>query len=166
MLKMQSLMELNSIEKDHIRNKHKWQLGRKMHPVIRNVLHVDANSKEQLESYFNKLAIDIIIHNSLGEPSKVAVMQDTLNALKSVMPKNDLIEFLALPEMEKLESLTILRDIVCGIRVFNKDSGYCGEGVLDSMCKCVIRRPRMTTDMLLFQWTKSCSRVVQLLVRV
>lgn len=57
-----------------------------------------------------------------------------MNALKSVMSKNDLQEFMALPEKEKMEGLIGLRDIVCGIRVFNKDAGHCGDGILDSKC--------------------------------
>lgn len=50
------------------------------------------------------------------------------------MSRNDLQEFLALPEKEKIESLTGLRNIVCGIRVFNRDAGHCGNGILDSKC--------------------------------
>lgn len=57
-----------------------------------------------------------------------------MNALKSVMSRNDLQEFLALPEKEKTESLNSLRNIVCGIRVFNRDAGHCGNGILDSKC--------------------------------
>lgn len=59
-------------------------------------------------------------------------MQETITALKSVMSKNDLVEFMALPSKEKMESLNGLRDIVCGIRVFNQDAGHCGDGILDS----------------------------------
>lgn len=39
---------------------------------------------------------------------------------------------MALPDKEKLDSLIGLRDIVCGIRVFNRDAGHCGNGILDS----------------------------------
>lgn len=61
------------------------------------------------------------------------VIKETINALKSVMSINDVMTFSALPEKEKLESLIGIREIVCGIRVFNKDSGQCGEGMVD--CK-------------------------------
>lgn len=39
---------------------------------------------------------------------------------------------MALPQKEKLEGLIGLRDIVCGIRVFNRDVGHCSDGILDS----------------------------------
>lgn len=42
------------------------------------------------------------------------------------------MKFSALPEHEKRESIVGLRDIVCGIRIFNKDAGHCGEGLIDS----------------------------------
>lgn len=59
---------------------------------------------------------------------------ETINALKSVMSTNDIMKFSLLPEQEKRESIVGLRDIVCGIRIFNKDAGHCGEGLIDSAC--------------------------------
>lgn len=49
------------------------------------------------------------------------------------------MKFSLLPEREKRESIVGLRDIVCGIRIFNKDAGHCGEGLIDSAC--LIQRP-------------------------
>lgn len=50
------------------------------------------------------------------------------------MSTNDIMKLSLLPEQEKRESIIGLRDIVCGIRIFNKDAGHCGEGLIDSMC--------------------------------
>lgn len=57
-----------------------------------------------------------------------------MNALKSVMSTNDIMKFSLLSEQEKRESIVGLQDIVCGIRIFNKDAGHCGEGLIDSTC--------------------------------
>lgn len=48
------------------------------------------------------------------------------------MSTNDIMKFSLLPEQEKQESIAGLRDIVCGIRIFNKDAGHCGDGLIDS----------------------------------
>lgn len=48
------------------------------------------------------------------------------------MSTNDIMKFSLLPEQEKRESIAGLRDIICGIRIFNKDAGHCGEGLIDS----------------------------------
>lgn len=54
-------------------------------------------------------------------------------ALKSVMSKNDIDSFIGLKRAERLESLINLRDLVCGIYLLNKDSGFYGEG-LEGKC--------------------------------
>lgn len=60
------------------------------------------------------------------------VVQETINALKSMMSTNDTIAFSILGEKDKIESLSGIREIVCGMRAFNKDAGHCGEGLIDS----------------------------------
>lgn len=60
------------------------------------------------------------------------MVQETINALKSMMSTNDVIAFSTLCEKDKIESLSGIREIVCGMRAFNKDAGHCGEGLIDS----------------------------------
>lgn len=48
------------------------------------------------------------------------------------MSSNDTIAFSTLGEKDKIESLSGIREIVCGMRAFNKDAGHCGEGLIDS----------------------------------
>lgn len=48
------------------------------------------------------------------------------------MSTNDVIAFSTLGEKDKIESLSGIREIVCGMRVFNADAGHCGEGLIDS----------------------------------
>lgn len=59
-------------------------------------------------------------------------VQETINALKSMMSTNDVIAFSTLGEKDKIESLSGIREIVCGMRAFNKDAGHCGDGFIDS----------------------------------
>lgn len=59
-------------------------------------------------------------------------MQETVNALDSMMSVNDVIAFSLLCANDKMESLSSIREIVCGMRVFNKDAGHCGNGIIDS----------------------------------
>lgn len=49
-----------------------------------------------------------------------------------MMSTNDVIAFSILSEKDKIESLSGIREIVCGMREFNKDAGHCGEGLIDS----------------------------------
>lgn len=48
------------------------------------------------------------------------------------MSRADIIKFLNLNKQKRLSILCNIREIVCGIRLFNKDAGHCGEGVPDS----------------------------------
>lgn len=59
------------------------------------------------------------------------LIQETATALKSVSSKNDITTFATLKPAEKLESLIELREIVCGIHVFNKDSGIWSDEMID-----------------------------------
>lgn len=59
-------------------------------------------------------------------------MQETVNALNSMMSMNDVIAFSSLCANDKMDSLSSIRAIVCGMRVFNKDAGHCGNGIIDS----------------------------------
>lgn len=68
------------------------------------------------------------------------VVQETINALKSMMSTNDVIAFSTLGETDKIESLSGIREIVCGMRAFNKDAGHCGEGLIDSKYSKVNRK--------------------------
>jgi len=53
------------------------------------------------------------------------------------MTKSDLTAFLALSSKDRLVYLKNLRSIVCGIRIFNKDAGHCGEGIINCKKKII-----------------------------
>lgn len=56
-------------------------------------------------------------------------------ALQSVFPQTELGTFMALTKVDKEKQLKELTNIVCGIRLFNRDCGKGGEGIDD--CECV-----------------------------
>ena len=58
---------------------------------------------------------------------------ETSNALKSVMTRDDLNDFAIMKKRKRLQTLTTLRKIVCGIMIFNHDAGECGEEIRDSI---------------------------------
>lgn len=66
------------------------------------------------------------------------MFQELVNVLRSVMSKNDISGFIALKKAERYQSLINLREIVCGIYVFNTDSGLCQEGAIDSKAPFVM----------------------------
>ena len=52
-------------------------------------------------------------------------------ALQSVFPQTELGTFMALTKIDKEKQLKELTNIVCGIRLFNRDCGKGGEGIDD-----------------------------------
>ncbi|XP_055325490.1 cilia- and flagella-associated protein 206 [Sitodiplosis mosellana] len=102
-----------------------------MEPLTRLIINTRLKSKIDCDEYVKKLAVDIIAHYALGNSENGQVVQETINALKSMMSVNDVMAFSALCEKDKIESLSGIREIVCGMRAFNKDAGHCGEGIVD-----------------------------------
>lgn len=61
----------------------------------------------------------------------IQIFQDVTAALSSVMGQNDLIRFCQLKRDARLDLLYEYRSIVCGIYIYNKDSGFCGLDLVD-----------------------------------
>lgn len=62
-----------------------------------------------------------------------------------MMSSNDIMAFSMLCEADKRESLSSIREIVCGMRIFNKDAGHCGTGLVDS---------KYTYDWIMYHYVK------------
>lgn len=61
------------------------------------------------------------------------VIEETVDALKSIMEQRELVKFTSIDdEDEKLDVLRGIENIVCGIRLFNKDTGHCASGIVNS----------------------------------
>lgn len=61
------------------------------------------------------------------------LVQDTLGALKSVLSKNEVASFIAAKEIDRMASLEGLREVVCGILIFNRDNGFYVEDKIDGI---------------------------------
>lgn len=157
-VKMQVFYMNNFIEKNRIIAKHQSDMNEKMRPLTELIINTRLKSKTECDDYVKKLAVDIIAYYALGNPENAQVcilywhlkmhfynqlftqhnnnnkkvVQETINALKSMMSTNDVIAFSTLSEKDKIESLSGIREIVCGMRAFNRDAGHCGEGLVDS----------------------------------
>lgn len=61
------------IDKDHVTAKHKQDLELKIKPLTQAIIESSFKSKENTDNYIKKIAVDIIVHCSLGDPSKPEV---------------------------------------------------------------------------------------------
>lgn len=133
-LGMQSKMLSNPVDKKIIIDEQRNKMEQQLEKITRDILN-DMNllTKDDQEKLIKKLAIDTIVYNGLGNPSNGKIVSETCHALNSIMLKRDLKSFASLNKQQKMVSLQDIREIICGIRVFNKDAGHPAEGVIDCM---------------------------------
>lgn len=62
------------IDVNQIIGRHREQLLAKSQPLTRDIMNTIVHSKHDDNKYFKKLATDIIVHFSLGNPAKAEVM--------------------------------------------------------------------------------------------
>lgn len=128
---MQSFAMEHTIDEDRIVPAQELIMRQKTHKLTNEILTVQARTADDRESLSKKIAVDVIVNNCLGSPANQQLCIDICTALRSVMSLADLSEFSAAKRAARLDTLQQLRDIVCGVYVFNKDLGYCGEDIVD-----------------------------------
>ncbi|XP_031633398.1 cilia- and flagella-associated protein 206 [Contarinia nasturtii] len=161
-IKMQIYYIDHYIDKSRIITKHQATMNAKMEPLTRLIINTRLKSKSECDEYVKKLAVDIIAHYGLGNPENGQVIQETQNALKSMMSTNDVMGFSTLCEKDKIESLSGIREIVCGMRAFNRDAGHCGEGLID--IEKTVRNGYKTTKLQLNTSLKEISSRIETLM--
>ncbi|CAO1383045.1 unnamed protein product [Diamesa serratosioi] len=122
-LKMQVFFIENSNDFDDIIKDHCENVNKKMNILVKEITDVDIKNKEELIIMQKKIIIDIILQTALGSPSNQEIIAEATAALSSVMTEKDVESFAELDSVERLESLKEIRLIVCGIILFNKDTG-------------------------------------------
>ncbi|CAO1390286.1 unnamed protein product [Diamesa tonsa] len=122
-LKMQVFFIENSNDYEDIINDHCENVNKKMNILVKEITDVNIKNKEELIIMQKKIIIDIILQTALGSPSNQEVIAETTAALNSVMTEKDVESFAGLDSDGRLESLKEIRLIVCGIILFNKDTG-------------------------------------------
>lgn len=135
-LGMQAKFMLNPIDSEQIINERRDQMKSKTSKLTKEILEANVITKEDRIKLIRKMAIDLIVYNGLGNPGNTKILTETIQALQSIMSKSDITSFCGLHKNDKLSSLKDIREIVCGIRVFNRDAGHPSEGVID--CKLFI----------------------------
>lgn len=97
--------------------------------MIKEISEATSKTDEDLDKIFGRLVIYITVLHRIGNPSDGKVMEASSNALKSVMTREDLIDFLGKKKNLRGEYIQSLGRIVCGIRLFNKEDNLCSDGI-------------------------------------
>ncbi|XP_041777110.1 cilia- and flagella-associated protein 206 [Anopheles merus] len=130
-LRMQCYFLGNFFDRDEIVEKHARNLQAKTFALTKEIIDHDVITKDEQDEVFNKVIVDIIVNMGLGNPECKDVMAETMRALNSVMSRSDKAKFVTLDRKERLMALKDIREIVAGIRIFNKHSGNTANGMAD-----------------------------------
>ncbi|KAL7031345.1 hypothetical protein ACKWTF_006969 [Chironomus riparius] len=120
---MQVFFIENAKPYDEIITEYHENLSKKTSSLVKEIIEGMAKSKEELIVMQKKIIVDIILQTALGSPSNPEVVTEITKALNSIMTESDLENFVELEAHNRMESLKEIRMIVCGIVLFNKDTG-------------------------------------------
>ncbi|XP_035776048.1 cilia- and flagella-associated protein 206-like [Anopheles albimanus] len=130
-IKMQVYFLGNFFDKDEIIEKHARNLQAKTFALTKEIIDHDVITKDEQDEIFNKVILDIVMNMGLGNPECKDVIAETMRALNSVMSRSDKAKFVTLDRKDRLIALKDIREIVAGIRIFNKHSGNTANGMAD-----------------------------------
>uniref|UniRef100_A0AAG5D8L1 Cilia- and flagella-associated protein 206 n=1 Tax=Anopheles atroparvus TaxID=41427 RepID=A0AAG5D8L1_ANOAO len=130
-LRMQVYFLDNFFDKDEIVEKHARNLQAKTFPLTKEIVDNDVITKDEQDDIFDKVILDIVMTMGLGNPECKDVLAETMRALNSVMSRSDKAKFVTLDRKDRLMALKDIREIVAGIRIFNKHSGNTANGMAD-----------------------------------
>ncbi|XP_058819118.1 cilia- and flagella-associated protein 206 [Topomyia yanbarensis] len=130
-LKMQHYFLQNFFNRDEVVEKHTKNLHKKTAHLLKEITENDVITKDEQDDIFNKVIVDIILNMGLGNPENREVFSETTKALNSVMSRSDKAKFVTLDKKDRLLALKDIREIVCGIRIFNKHAGNSANGMSD-----------------------------------
>lgn len=132
-------IENSKLFEDTISEYHE-NLAKKTASLVKEIIEGAAKGKDELVVMQKKIIVDIVLQTALGSPSNqevvhtqnsrnilmeiiFQVLSEIGNALNSVMTEKDFENFSLLDQTQRIESLKEIRSIVCGIVLFNKDTG-------------------------------------------
>lgn len=119
----------NMLSLEDVKKKFDETIESRLAGMIKEISEVTSKTDEDLDKIFGRLVIYITVWHRIGNPSDGKVMEASSNALKSVMTREDLIDFLGKKKNQRGEYIQSLGKIVCGIRLFNKEDNLCSDGV-------------------------------------
>ncbi|XP_039431051.1 cilia- and flagella-associated protein 206 [Culex pipiens pallens] len=130
-LKMQLYFLENFFDREDVVEKHTRNLLNKTAYLLKEITENDVITKDEQDDIFSKIIVDIVLNMGLGNPDNKEVINETLKALNSVMSRSDKAKFVTLDKKDRLMALKDIREIVCGIRIFNKHAGNSTNGISD-----------------------------------
>ncbi|XP_037028228.1 cilia- and flagella-associated protein 206 [Bradysia coprophila] len=130
-LSMQMYFANHSINVERISETHRQTLRESTAALTKEIITGEYKINYEQERLLKKIAVDILVAMSMGNPINGKLVQETLSALKSVLSKNEIASFIAAKEVDRMESLEGIREVVCGILIFNRDNGFYVEDKID-----------------------------------
>lgn len=121
----------NFFDREDVVEKHSRNLQNKTAYLLKEITENDVITKDEQDDIFSKIIVDIVLNMGLGNPDNKEVINETLKALNSVMSRSDKAKFVTLDKKDRLVALKDIREIVCGIRIFNKHAGNSTNGISD-----------------------------------
>lgn len=152
-LKMQLYFLENFFDREDVVEKHTRNLQNKTAYLLKEITENDVITKDEQDDIFSKIIVDIVLNMGLGNPDNKEVINETLKALNSVMSRSDKAKFVTLDKKDRLMALKDIREIVCGIRIFNKHAGNSTNGISDR--KLFLNEPSHSTTSTLQTFSSS-----------
>ncbi|KAL5278369.1 CFAP206 family protein [Megaselia abdita] len=119
----------NMMSLEDVKRKFNETIESRLAGMIKEISEATSKSDDDLDRIFGRLVIYITVLHRIGNPSDGKVMEASSNALRSVMTREDLIDFLGKKKNQRGEYIQSLGKIVCGIRLFNKEDHLCDDGI-------------------------------------
>ncbi|XP_054262893.1 cilia- and flagella-associated protein 206-like isoform X2 [Macrosteles quadrilineatus] len=146
-IEMQVYFSSNYTTRDEIVVDHRHNVLSRTEPLIAEIKDTGLVTGDDLKNLYRKLVIAITLLSGLGNPSATSVLKEATAALHSVFPLSELNRFIMLSDEDKMKQIIELKQIVSGIRLFNRDSHKGGEGI-DDMPSILQQAVMATRDLL------------------
>lgn len=117
-LRIQIKFQVNFIEDQIIINSHRDIIRKNTSKLVYAIMQRKSIPKNGHDKLVRLLSFDVILYNILGKTNSENV-HETFQSIYSIMSKHDLNQFVTLDEPIKRDTLQDIREIVCGIRIFN-----------------------------------------------
>uniref|UniRef100_A0A1B6LUU9 Cilia- and flagella-associated protein 206 n=1 Tax=Graphocephala atropunctata TaxID=36148 RepID=A0A1B6LUU9_9HEMI len=147
-IEMQVYFSSHYARREEIMMEHRRTVMSRTEPLIAEIKEAVIGSNDEMRNLYRKMVVVITLLSGLGNPTAGTVLKEATAALHSVFPLSELTRFMALIDDDKMRQIVELKQIVSGIRLFNRDSHKGGEGI-DDMPSILQQAVVATRDLLL-----------------
>ncbi|CAG9821990.1 unnamed protein product [Phaedon cochleariae] len=127
-LKTQFYFTCNLQYIDNVTKCNRESILERLAPLKAEILSGDYTN-QGYDNLRRNIAVYVTFVSGLGNPGLSVVLAEALAALRSIMSEVEAVEFTRAPNYIKEKQLEHLRKVLCGIRLFNKDSDKGGAGI-------------------------------------